>query len=48
MARPQFYVNVSQTIAVTLAATTVLSYIFNIKGFRDDLNRTLVAMSGGR
>lgn len=41
MARPQLYINVSQTIAVATAAVAVLSYIFNINHFRTDLNDTI-------
>ena len=44
MGRPQFYINVSQTIAVGTIALFIGSYIFR-KGFRDDVNDMLKGIS---
>lgn len=38
MRMPQLYINVSQTIAITTLAGTVLCYIFDYKNFRHDVN----------
>ena len=46
MPKFSFYVNVSQTVAICTAAVAVVSYIFDFKGFRRDLNDTVIRASG--
>ena len=43
MGKPQIYINVSQTIAVTIIGTAVFSYIFN-KDLREDVNNVILGI----
>lgn len=38
MRMPQLYINVGQTIGMTVLATVTFSYIFDYRGFRKDVN----------
>ncbi len=40
---PHIYINVHQTIAICLLTCTVAAYIFDFKGVRQDLNKTIGA-----
>lgn len=42
MPRPQLYINVHQTMLISVISIALLAYVFDFKGFRTSVNETYV------